>query len=565
MATRNTPDAQQIPINVVGSSKFGRYPKISLEKTYNMFESDGWLVDFPAYAKILEMLSSGREGRALYRSFRGNFLIGVVDSNVYRVNRGLTSPILIGALNSSTGEVYIDENLIEQLCLVDGLHAYIYHYSEPPNLTIQMNGPLGTGDLIPNYVTYHNSFFLFGNANKTTQGAAWYVYKENEANLHQILLHDVLALQTKPDRALAVKRIPGQSANVLVLGGSVCEIHTQTGGISSTGVPITYQRNSSFSSDYGCLAVSTIAESDTHICWLGINEGNAPSIMMFTGNTVERISTDGIDYLLDSLFHPELSTAMMYRVDGHLFYHLTFYYIAEDRPDLSDNLSLIYDIDNKKFFHISDQNLDFHPARQIVYFDNELYFISIRNGAIYRFSTDLTFINEDIPDNIDSPNGIFETDPNLKYEMQRIRIPASIKFPTSTPFTANQFVFTLEQGCDNIEGIQECLILMITENDIRMFSEFGGPGNYGIQLVPERHGQEDCESTPYQPRIDLALSRDGAVTFGNYVARYLNPLGYRKNILRWNKMGSANDLTLKIRFWSLGRFVSNDGLLDVVA
>ena len=304
---------------------------------------------------------------------------------------------------------------------------------------------------------------------------------------------------------------------------------------------------------------------NTHICWLGINEANAPSIMMFTGNTVERISTDGIDYLLDSLIRPEQSTAMMYRVDGHLFYHLTFYYKNEDRPDLSDNLSLIYDIYNKKFYHISDQNLNYHPARQIVYFNQDLFFISINNGCIYKLSTDLTFINEDIEDTIDSPNGIFETDPNLKYEMQRIRIPQSIRFPTSTPFTTNQFVFTLEQGCDNIEGIQECLILMITEDDIRMFSENGGPGNYGIQLVPERHGQEDCESVPYKARIDLALSRDGGETFGNYVARYLNPIGYRKNILRWNKLGFANDLTLKIRFWGLGRFVSNDGLADVVA
>jgi hypothetical protein len=565
MAIRVTPNAEQIPLNLVGSSTFGRYPKISLEKTYNMFESDGWMVDFPGYKKVLEILSSGVEGRALYRSFRGNFLIAVIDGNVYRISSGLNvTPTLIGTLATYTGEVFIDENLNSQVCLVDGLNAYIYNYSPTGgSITIQTQGALGSGDLIPNYVTYHNTYFLFGNANKTQQGAAWYAYIENNANLNEIIQEDMLALQTKPDHALAIKRIPGQSANVLVMGGSVCEIHTQVGGSTSTGVGFLYQRNSSFSSDYGVLSVSTIAESDIHILWLGVNEDNAPAIMMFTGNSVKRISTDGIDYLLDSLHRPDLSTAMMYRVDGHLFYHITFYYVVPGRPDLSDNLSLVYDVDNDKFYHISDQDLNYHPARQVVYFNQQLYFISLNGGAIYQMGTDITFINEDISD------GVYETDPNLAYEIQRIRICKNIRFPTSAPFKANQVCITIEQGCDEVPPIQECLVLMITENNIRMFSEKGGPSQPaypdgpGLQLVPERHGQEDCESVPYRARVDLALSRDGGMTFGNYVARRLHTTGYRKNILNWDKMGSANDLTLKFRFWSLGRFVVFDGIVDV--
>lgn len=555
MATRVTPNAEQIEVNVVGSSKFGRYPKISLEKTYNMFESDGWLVDYPAYHKVLEVLSGANEGRALFRSFRGNFLIAVADSLVYKITSGFGPPVLIGVLATSTGEIYIDENLNEQICIVDGLNAYIYNYSLGPNLTIQTSGPLGTGDLVPNYVTYHNTFFLFGNANTTTEGAAWYVYTFDTATT--IELHDMLALQTKPDYALAIKRIPGQSSNVLVMGGSVCEIHTQVGGLSSEGTARTYQRNSSFSSDYGVLAVSTIAESDTAICWLGINEANAPALMLFEGNSVRRISTDGIDYLLASLYHPELSTAMMYRIDGHLFYHVTFFYKVDGRPELSDNLSLIYDINLDKFYHVSDQNLNYHPARQIVFFDGELYFISLNNAAIYRLSTDLTYINEDIDDSA------YPTDPNLKYEMQRIRIPKNIRFPTSAPFAANQFLFTLEQGTQNIEAVQDCIVLMITEDNIRIFTENDSNGNIGVQVVPEGAGQEDCLAVPYRPRIDLAISKDGNETFGNYVSRFLNPQGVRKNILNWNKMGMANDLSFKIRFWSLGRFVVYNGLVDV--
>lgn len=83
------------------------------------------------------------------------------------------------------------------------------------------------------------------------------------------------------------------------------------------------------------------------------------------------------------------------------------------------------------------------------------------------------------------------------------------------------------------------------------------------QLVPERHGQEDCVAVPYQGRIDLAISKNGADTFSNYVPRYMNPTGYGKNILRWNKMGRANDITPKIRFWTLGPVVCTDGYVEV--
>jgi len=556
MAIRVTPNSEQLPLNIAGSSSFGNVPKISLEKTYNMFVSDGFLVPFPGYHKVLTLID-GVEGRGLFRSFRGNRLVAVVDSNVYDIDTNLGFR-LVGTLNTSSGEVFMDENLSQQIAIVDGLNLWIYNYALF-TLTLQtdMSGPLSNGDLIPNYVTYHNTFFDIGNANKTGNGSAWYSY--DFATATTVVKHTQMALQTKPDTALAIKRVPGQASNVLVLGGSVGEIFSQVGGLAN-GQPIDYQRNNSVSIDYGCLSVSTIAESDTHIAWLGINEDNLPVMMVMTGQQTNRVSTDGIDYVLQSLQHPEQSTAMMYRVNGHLFYHLTFFNEA-------DNLTLIYDFNDEKFYHLSDQNLNFHPARQLVYFNantqfntaldgvpQNIFFIAKKGGAIYQLSQQFTDINEDINSDL-----LAGTDPNLRYEMQRIRICKNIRFPTSAPFKLNQLCFTIQMGTDNIEAIQECIILMITEDDIRIFSE---TPDYR-QLVPEDAGQEDCTSTPYQGRIDCALSKDGGETFSNYVPRYMHPLGDRKNILRWNKGGRANDLVPKFRFWTLGSVIATDGYVEV--
>lgn len=561
MSIRVTPGSEQIPLNIVGSSSFGDYPKISPEKTYNMFESDGFLVPFPGYHKVLELNPFAIEGRGLYRSFRGDRIIAVVDSQVYDIDTNLSAR-LVGTINTLTGEVFMDENLQQQIAIVDGLNLWIYNYTLG-TLTLQTGNPLSDGTLVPNYVSFHNTYFLIGNANMLGAGNNWFSYAY--ASPTTVTMHTEMSLETKPDTAQAVVRIPGQASNVLVLGGSVAEVHTQIAGLNPTGGAQDYQRNNSISIDDGVLSVSTIAQNDEYIVWLGINEGNMPSINAMRGQNVETISTDGIDFFFQGLSHPEQSTAMMYRLNGHLFYHLTFF-------NHEDNVTLIYDFNVKKFYHLSDQNLDHHPARKMVFFNGNtqfnpaldnvpqnIFFISLNGGHIYQLSQEFTDINEDI--NSDLAAG---TDPNLRYEMQRIRICKNVRFPTSAPFKVNQLCFTIEQGLDNIDGIQDCLIYLVTEFNVRIFSEKvpGAPKSY-VQLVPEFHGQEDCAARPYQGRIDLAISKDGGETFSNYVPRYLNTLGNHKNILRWNKMGRVNDFVPKIRFWTLGRVVATDGYVEV--
>ena len=56
---RQTPNATREEVNIVGSSTFGRYKKISSEKTYNMFVSDEWLVNTAGYQKVYELLPEG--------------------------------------------------------------------------------------------------------------------------------------------------------------------------------------------------------------------------------------------------------------------------------------------------------------------------------------------------------------------------------------------------------------------------------------------------------------------------------------------------------------------------
>ena len=590
VSTRVTPNAQQMPVNIVGSSDFGRYQKISSEKTYNMFITtngaspteenfEAWLVNFPGYRRVLNFIDPALtpvtvprtpnqlpigSGRGLFHSVRGNFGLAVIGASVFKVTPNL-SKILIGTINSNSGEVFMAENLNGQICIVDGSKAYIYDYNVSSTLTIQTDGALLTGALVPGYVEYHNTFFLFGNNNTGANGSKWYAYKFNNntpgaANAIVEVVSSSLALQTKADFALAVKRIPGAGNNVMVFGSTVAEIWTQVNTLQ------TYVRNQSVNINYGCASTSTIAEGGNYLAWLAINEDENPVIMVYDGKQASRISTDGIDYVLGQVKFPQDSTAMLYQSDGHLLYQLTFY-------NVKDNYTLLYDFTTQSFFNLSDQYLNYHPARSFIYLNLKTYFISLNNAALYELSSDITVIDENLPRvSINSP-----FDQNLVYDMQRERITSNIRQADSTRYRANSLVITLEQGTDprftDLDLIAAQGNWLITED---LFNPANDPivTEQGQQIIAEDATQSfqpnPAEATgtlaflPYIPRIDLAISRDGGITWSSYVSRELHGLGNRQNILHWEGMGVANDLCFKFRFWGTYRFIVSQGLLDVV-
>ena len=495
-----------MPVQICGSSTFGRYQKIGSGLTYNMFISEDWLVNFAGFKKFIKLIDGSTPCRGLFRSVRGNLLVAVVGVNVYKID-SLYNANIVGSIETADGEVFMDENLNGQICIVDGISSYIYTYDLGASVVKQTGGPLAAV-LVPNYVTFHNTFFLFGNANITGNGARWYAYVYDTPTT--IVAQTDFALSTKPDTAVAVKRLPGQANNVLVFGTTVTEIWTNVGGLQN------YRRNSSVNIDYGCLSVSTIASSDQYTAWLAVNEDNKPCIMVYSGEGVARISTDGIDYLLSTITNPAKSTALFYRQDGHLFYQLTFF-------DMEDNLTLAYDFNTQRFFNLSDYNNDFHPARAIVYFNNKLLFASLKNSCIYECGTDITVYNENL-----TPK-VADFDPELVHMIPRVRITESIRRPDSSRFVANTFTFTMAQGDD--------------------------PLVTGISLAQP--------PINYCPRVDVAISKDSGITWSSNVTRTLNPIGKRQNIINYNNMGVCNDLTIKLSFLGLGSFVVTDGFVEV--
>jgi hypothetical protein len=561
------------PVNIAGSSTFGRYPKISIEKTYNMFISDNWLVPYSGYQIAVSSsdFALSTEGRAIFTSTKFDRLVVVQGANVYLVNIEYSQQleevvfsqvVLIGTMQTNTGVVYIAENNKPQIGISDGTAFYIYDPTVMPSFKAI---PL---TFTPGYLTFHDGYFNLAASNDTSSalGSAtpvnntWHLSAFNDGTNFPDASSSIGLLQSKPDNVQAVVRFPSKGNMIFVMGSIVTEAWFDT------GVQLfPYQRNNQFNIDYGCIQPATVAYMDEIVVWLGQSEKSGPVILYSNGGMPNRISNDGIDYLFATLQNPEDSQGFLYRQDGHLFYHINFY---------TDNLSLFFDFNNQKIYHASDQNLNYFIAAEVAYFNNQYYFVTKNNGNLFALDTVInTYQDVDNLGNVSI------------HEIPRIRTCANIRIPEQEYMIINDIGFTIESGETDYQQQNLGPIILITQDGSQLITQGGFLGfmtqdgfdlitQDGALLVPQNvsAGTEEVLIAQQMantgitnlslPHVDLSISIDGGATFGNEWAYYLPPIGHRKNRLMWWQLGIANDFVPQFKFWGLSRFVATDGVVN---
>jgi hypothetical protein len=553
---------KEIPLNIVGSSTFGRYPKISIEKTYNMFISDTFMVPYAGYSIGIPSanFANSIEGRAIFTSTKFNKLVVVEGANVYLVNVVYSQQLqkvtffqvfFIGSLQTQTGVVYIAENNKPQIGISDGTAFYIYDETLSPMF---QNISIG---FVPGYLTFHDTYFIMPSIGTNS----WRLSDSNDGTAWPNDQFHVGALQTKPDNVQAVVRFPSKGNMIFVMGSIVTEAWFDTGAQL-----FPYQRNNQFNIDYGCLSPATVAYMDEFVVWLAQNEKSGPIIVYSDGGMPKKITTDGIDYLFSTLQNPQDSQGFLYRQDGHLFYHINFY---------SDNLSLFYDFVTEKFYHASDHNLNYFIAAEVAYFNNQYYFITKNNGNLFIFDTQI-YTYEDV----DSLGNV------IINEIPRIRICANVRGPDQNYQIINDLGFTIESGETDYDqqDLGEIILItqsgnplitqgssltLITQDDLPLIAQ---DGTFFITQQTDTDNtalliaQQDANTgfgLLSLPRVDLSISTDGGASFGNEWAYHLPAIGHRKNRLMWWQCGIANDFVPQFKFWGFGRFVATDGIVNI--
>lgn len=536
---------KEFPLNIVGSSSFGVAPKISSEKTYNMYMTDEFMADYGGYQSIENL---GTTGRGDYTSNILNGMIVITDNKVNLIyitynpslNVYFVSPNLVGNLQTYSGDVTIAENDTGQIAISDNTALYIYDNTATTFVTLSL-------DFTPGFITFHDSRFLVASVGTNQWRLSEYNTMTRAITFPNDAQH-VGQITTKPDQCVAVTRFPSRGNMIFVFGKNVTEPWFDTGGQL-----FPYQRNSSFNIDYGCVNPSTIAVIDELVVWLAQNEKSGPIIMASDGDMPEKITTDGIDNFMSNLINPADSEAFIYRQNGHIFYHINFY---------TDNVSLFYDFNAKKFYHACDENMNYFIAKQVAFLNNQYYFVTKNNGKLYAFGTSYeTYDGKEIP---------------------RIRICRNVRDPSQRYKIINDVGFTIETGVTNyiyqdwgpINLITEDGNLLVTEgNTVFLLTE---DGKYlisqdGNNLISQQIDNTDFDYlvseqdliVPVTPRVDFSYSINGGQSFGNIISYNLNPIGKGINMLRFWNLGISNDFVAQFRFVGIGRFIATDGLVNL--
>lgn len=579
----------QLPLQLVCSNKFGRYPKISREQVFNMFQSDEWMINYAGYEAVYTQIRSGI-GRGIFYSSRADKAFFVIGENIYSIVFQGTTPIVnyVDSLTTTYGDVFIDENLLSQIMFCDKQNLYVYDYSTSAFSQLPIDFSAG-------YVTFQDNRFI-ASCNGLPQwrlsdfllltiASATVV---NGGTGYQI--GDVLTIVGGNNGTLTVASLSGSAVATVtvtnsgsgydsaviydVTGGhgngatftftlnsgftpssqqvgsfqtkpdnvkACVRVPSKTGQILIMGETVTevwtdlglqlfpYQRNSGYSIDYGCLNAATIAAGDEFVAWLGSNEKSGPVIMVCSGGSTIQISDDGINYRLAQLVNPEDSFGFIFKQNGHTFYQLTF-------ADPEDNVTFTYDFNVKKFYTLCGPDQNYHIARRVAFFNNDYYFVSSNDSYLYQLS-----------DMFSTANG---------KEIPRIIITPTSALPDRSVFVVNNITFPIQQGADD-----SCILTEVTVTD----SLIDNTGKYLVDNNGTQLGTGGTTTTcvPLLPRIDLSTSSDGGITFGNPFGITLNNYGNRRNILKFYNLGRYNEIIFQFRFWGMSNFVLTNGVAEV--
>jgi hypothetical protein len=531
-APKATQEVQTIPLQMVGGTKFGRYPKISNEATWNFIVSDGWLVPYAGYANALN-LAVTLVGRGIYSSYVGGFMVACIGSIVAKVTVSPVNGKLtyedIGNLATSVGDIYIAENNNQEICLTDGVNVYVYNYATGASPAFQQLSAMQFPFDNPGYISFQGGQLIIAIGESTN----WVLSAFNDATTWSTAANSVGSIQTKPDFCQAVAPIPGGGNNILVFGRNVIE---QWQRVGTALFP--FQRTPTFNVDFGCLNPASIAHLKNYIVWLAVNEQSGPVIMLYMGGQVESISTDGIDYQLGNLTNPENCTGFLFQQDGHVLYQFTF-------PD--DNISYAYDFETKMFFNVSDENLNYHIAREVVYFNNNYYFVALNQGNVFEFSTLITAAQ-------------YDTSGQDVRIIPRIRICPPLRLPDQLYYVARSLGFTIESGQPNtpttFTQYAYGQVLLAAENGTIIAAENGI--ELAIDLATVANTYDYTSET-----ISLAVSRNGGQSYGTFWSQPMNQTGNFYSRFIYQRLGHANDSTYQLRFNGFGRFICTDGIVEI--
>jgi len=271
---------------------------------YPVFDQNGGkeaaaLYGAPGLASFATAVGQG-VNRGQFPSSNGRGF-AVIGATLYEINADGSS-VARGALNSSSGIVFMDENPF-QLAICDGYYLYVLTYATNAYQQVITPVPFST-------VTFIDSFFI-----ATAVGVAGTFYKSSAYDGLTWAALDFATAESSPDPLVCAKNAVGQ---LWLQGTKTTEIWTNTG---ASAFP--FQKISGAKMSTGILAPATSVELDNSIFWVGQDQYGKAIVYRAKGFSAQRISTSPIEYVLQNAPDPTNLRAFVYQHGGRTFYIIT--------------------------------------------------------------------------------------------------------------------------------------------------------------------------------------------------------------------------------------------------
>ena len=250
------------------------------------------------------------------------------------------SQILRGLLNTAGGVVSAVENG-NLLLLVDGTNGYILRYSDN-NFTV-ISDPyfpgVAAGTVPPTCCTYLDTYFIVNAPGTNTYyySSSYYMSEENNSATpydpaNQQGYWNPLYSGAKIGKADNIAWLINCNNYLWLFGeDNSCEVHYDTGNYNGQ----LFARYQGAIINVGCRAKNSVATYQNNVFFLGTDLAGTIGVFSNDGMAPIRISTRGIEQLIESMGSWSDCQAFCYAQSGHAFYVMQF-------P--TANRTLVYDM-----------------------------------------------------------------------------------------------------------------------------------------------------------------------------------------------------------------------------
>jgi hypothetical protein len=264
--------------------------------------------------------------RGLFTSTNGR-TFAVNGNLVQEIQRDGTQSY-IGNINSYTGKVSMCENG-NLLMLVDGANGWIIRYTDN-NFTVVSDEyfpGVSANTNAPTFVTYFDTYFIVNvpNTNQYYWSNSFYArshdnneteYDPTEANGYWTPLQSGQKIG-RPDNIAALIWCNNY---LWLFGYNSCEVHYDTGNYSGQQ----FARYQGAILNIGCNAPNSVAVYANNVFWLGTDNVGTLGVFSNEGMNPVRISTRGIEQMIETMTTWSDCIAYTYAQAGHSFYVMQF-------------------------------------------------------------------------------------------------------------------------------------------------------------------------------------------------------------------------------------------------